>query len=372
MLKFTKKIKLYKGRITVLFLTLLIFSACSAPSNLFIINEIGFQPPETKESMIYALPRTSLKVTVHYKKDVFIPGPYADYALKLLGIPGVQKQRFEQYSINSVDVQEIVEPDPERFYSVNVIEGSPDLSKLDFAVEKKLIITGDYSINTSMILPLQVSDQSNLLYTDVTMEPNVEMKSTTIYKTILTDTSFVKIPVTSEQMERKTIDKKAEEAAKLILEIRSDRYYIAAGLLDPFPDNYDMATSISSLDRLEQDYLSLFIGKEFTESFSKDYFVIPEGTLERENFQLDKFSKQHGIGDPEGENLFLHVEPEGNASSYRNRLPQQPESDAYNRFYYRLPEVCEVNVEYAEEILFIKRLHIFQSGVLVNTKIAEF
>jgi hypothetical protein len=302
---------------------------------------------------------------------VFIPGPYADYALKMLGIPGVQKLRDEQYSISSVDVQEIVEPDPERFYSVSVIEGSPDLSKFDFAVEKKLIITGDYSINTSMNIPLQLSDQSNLTYTDVTMEPNMEMKSTTIYKTILTDTSFVKIPVTSEQMERKTIERKAEEAAKLILEIRSDRYYIAAGLLDPFPDNYDMRTSISSLDRLEQEYLSLFIGKKFTQNFSKDYFVIPQGTLERETFQLDKFSKDKGVGDLEGDNLFLHVEPEGNASSYRNRLPQQPEPDVYNRFYYRLPEVCEVDVEFADETLFIKRLNIFQSGVLVNTRIAE-
>ncbi len=350
---------------------MILLSACSTPSNLFIINEIGFEPPETKESMIYALPRTSLKVTVNYMKEVFIPGPYADYGLKLLGIPGVQKQRDEQYSITSVDVKDIVEPDPGRYYSVNVVEGTPDLSKFDFAVEKKLIITGDYNINTSMNLPLQLSDRSNLTYTDVTMEPNEEMKSTTIYKTIINDTSFIKIPVTSEQMERKTIERKAEEAAKLILEIRSDRYYIAAGMLDPFPDNYDMQTSITSLDRLEQEYLSLFIGKKFTQSFSKDYFVIPEGSLEKETFQLDKFSRHKGVGDLEGGNLFLHVEPEGNASGYRNRLPQQPESDAYNRFYYRLPEVCEVDVEFAGEILFIKRLNIFQSGVLVNTKVAE-
>lgn len=190
-----------------------------------------------------------------------------------------------------------------------------------------------------------------------------------MYKTILTDTSFIRVPVVSEQLERKTMEKKAEEAAKLILEIRSDRYYLAAGIVDPFPQNFELSTALNELDELEEKYLSLFIGKSYIQSFYREYYIVPEGSIETEEFSLDTFSSETGFysaGSDSGKELLLEINPEGKTRSLRNLLPQQPEESVFNKLYYRMPEIAIVNLYEGEDLIHKERLTIFQSGALVN------
>lgn len=357
-------------RIIPFLVVFLCMFSCSSP-NRFIVSNLGYEPVEVKESLIYSLPQTSLKVTINYKREIFIPGPYADYAMKLLGIQGVQKSRQERYGLVSASAEEIIETDASQFYSINAIEGTIDRSVVDWAKANNLIIYGDYDFNTRIDVPVQQDLRADILFKDVTMEPNTEFKTETIYKTVLTDTSFIRVPVTSEQMERKTLEKKAEEAAKLILEIRTDRYYISAGLLDPFPVNFEMNTALQKLDKLEQEYLSLFIGKSYTENFSKDYFVTPEGSLDNELIELDKFSSDNGLNKEGNEILRVVIEPDGNSESFRNLLPQRPEGEDYNRFYYRIPELCKVKVMGNNEVIYFTRMSIYQAGSLVSIKLRE-
>lgn len=354
-------------RYLLLTLALILATSCSTPSR-FIVSNMGYEPAETIESVIYALPKTSLKVKVDFRRDVFVPGPYADYTTKLLGIEGVRKHRQELYTLISAEVSEVIEPDASHFYSINSIEGEFDRSFLEWAESKKLVLAGDYRLNTSFEVPELYSGNQPIYFKDVTMESNVELKTETIYKTILTDTSFLTVPVTSEQIQRKTLETKAAEAAKLILEIRSDRYYISAGLLDPYPDNFDIQTALASLDKLESEYLSLFIGKSYSENFAKEFFITPKGLLENEVFELGRFSSEKGITNEGGEKIQLVVKPDGNSASFRNLLPQQPESEVSNKFYYRIPEICEVQVQSEGKILFQNRMSIYQSGMLVNVK----
>ncbi|MCF8227072.1 MAG: DUF4831 family protein [Bacteroidales bacterium] len=342
--------------------------ACTVPGR-FLVTDLGFEPEGTEESCVYTLPRTTLKVTVQYQHELFIPGPYADYAQRLLGIEDVQKNREESFTVKDVVISRFVEPDLEKVFSLNMIQGEVNDDFLHWADNNDLIIRENYNSEIPIKVYSSGKGSTGILYKDVTMESNMEMKKETIYKTIITDTSFVRVPVTTEQMEMKTIGKKAEEAAKLILEIRSDKYYVAAGLIDPFPDNFDMKTSLEGLDQLEEAYLSLFIGKSFAESFVKEYLVSPEGLSESESYELDMFNFQKGITEDEGEPLMLEIVPQGNATSYRNLLPQEPEEDSYNRFYFRIPEVCNVSVYLSEQVLCKKRMTIFQAGPLVNQKV---
>ncbi len=352
-------------------LTIFLFVSCSAPMR-FIVTNLGYEPDESNGSIIYALPKTSLKVSLSFRRDLFIPGPYADYAQRMLGIDGAQKVRTERYSVNGVTMEAFAEPDGNRFFTLNQLQGYVDWEKLISAESNGLILRGNFGIKSDIIQPLKEQQSApELIFKDVTMESNVEMKQQTMYKTIITDTSFINVPVTSQQMERKTLEKKAEEAAKLILEIRSDRYFLAAGIVDPFPDNFDMKTALGALDKLEADYLSLFVGKSYSEQLQKEYIVSPEGATEDEKILLDKFSAQTGIEDPDGENIEIEISPEGNARSFRNLLPQQPEPESYNLFYYRIPEVCNISINLADQTLLRKKLSIYQSGSLVSEKIGE-
>lgn len=357
-------------RIFLILLPFLLVVACSAP-NRFLVTGVGYEPLENNSTMVYALPRTGLKVHIDYQKDVFIPGPYADFAQRQLGIEGVGKKRSEHWRIAGVSIETTTEPDLNQVYSVAGIEGTPDSEVLNRAEEKGLILRGDYTINTTIGTLSGQKDPGGVLFKDVTMEPNVEMKEETIYKTLITDTSFVRVPVTTEQMERKTIERKAEEAARLILEIRSDRYYLAAGLVDPLPAGFDMKTAMAGLDRLEEEYLSLFIGKSYSTHITREYFLLPAGSLEQERHSLELFSETQGIGAGEASPVELLITPEGNARSLRNLLPQEPEAELYNHFYYRIPEICDVTVVYGQKELARKRATIYQSGALVREKVSE-
>ncbi len=84
-------------RLIIFGLLLMMIGSCTAP-NRFIVTNLGYEPEEMKESVVYALPKNSLKVSLTYEKNVIIPGPYADYALKLLGIENVPKKRSQDYS----------------------------------------------------------------------------------------------------------------------------------------------------------------------------------------------------------------------------------------------------------------------------------
>lgn len=350
--------------------TMLFLVSCSTPGR-FIVTGLGYEPVETDESIIYALPQTGLKIGLNYQKDVFIPGPYADYAQRMLGIEGVQKVRSEKYTIRNVAVAPYTEPDGNAFYTISFLEGETDRDLIDRAELKNLILRGDYLTNTDIAVHSSREMGNGVHYRDVTMQPNVEMQEHTIYKTLITDTSFVRVPVTTQQMERKTLEKKAEEAAKLILEIRSDRYYLSAGLVDPLPAGFDIKTAMEGLDRLEEEYLSLFIGKSFSEDFLKEYYLVPKGTVAQERFVLDRFSASEGFVSEDGEAIELTIKSIGNSSSYKNLLPQAPEPESFNRLYYRIPELCDVSVTLADRPLSYNRISIFQSGALVSEKAGE-
>jgi len=317
------------------------------------------------------LPQTSLKIGIGYEKQVFLPGPYCDYSLKLLGINGVNRTRTEAYKINNTTVKKLVEADRDHFYTVNVIEGVFDSEVINSLVQSGYILTDKLYAEEEIVQSGgEVYSLDGIPYKDVTMESNIELTKQTIYKTILTDTSFVRVPIISEQLERKTLEKKAEEAAKLILEIRSDRYYIAAGLLDPYPQSFDINTALATLDRLEDEYLSLFIGKSYTQRYYREFFVTPTGSLDPQQFSLGSFSSEKGFS-AEGvssDQIKIEIEPEGTTKSMRNLLPQLPEEEMYNKLYYRIPEMTNVFILQGNKLIHHERLAIYQLGAMVNVK----
>lgn len=357
-------------KLSIFITVFLLFISCSVQQR-FVVSKLGYEPPEVVSSEIYILPRSVIKAGIEYEHILFIPGPYALYAQRMLGIEGAEKERSESYSLTNVELMNYTEIDDEHQYSINLLDGELDNNLLLNLEKSGYIHRAPLKDDIQIDLPYKPGQPYRVLYDDVTMESNVELKQQTIYKTIITDTSFVRVPVTSQQMERKTLEKKAEEAAKLILEIRSDRYFLAAGLVDPFPDNFDMNTALEALDRLETEYLSLFIGKTFKEQIRKEYIVDPSGSIGEEVLKLDLFSPSKGLGTEDGSAINLVIRNESNAQSLRNLLPQQPEESGSNRIYYRIPGRCTLSVEFEGEKLHQSRMNIFQAGALVNEKAAE-
>ena len=105
-------------RFTYIFVALLILVGSCTPATKFIVTNIGYEPEEVQESLIYGLPQTNLLIGVQYQKEVFLPGPYCDYALKHLGINGVNRSRTEAYKITGTELKKSIELDPDHIYSL--------------------------------------------------------------------------------------------------------------------------------------------------------------------------------------------------------------------------------------------------------------
>ena len=351
----------------IIFATFII-GGCAVQPARFQVSHLGYEPPKQLRSRVYSIPLDRFKITVEVEEEIFIPGPYSDYAQKLLGIEGAGDTRTETHQVLTVELEKHSTFDPNHIYSLSVLQGEPDLSRLKVLAAEELVLVDLFDGSATTYPFLFTGREAEPGYTDLSMESNVEVTRHTIYKTIITDTSFMQVPVTTEQLERKTLERKAEEAAKLILEIRTDRYYLSSGLVDPFPVEFELETALDRLDRLEREYLSLFIGKSFRNTYQKEFLLEPGTALENEVIVLDRFNSTNGFG-TEGEPLQVSIQSGGEIESHRNLFPQEPEADVPNFIYYRVPGWCVLKVELGEVELVTHQTGIFQKGALVREKL---
>ncbi|MBN2261480.1 MAG: DUF4831 family protein, partial [Prolixibacteraceae bacterium] len=70
------------------------------------------------DGFVYALPRNGIVVNVDVRAETYIPGPYAQYASKYLGIEKPVLKKETKFEIISVDVNLFTEPDPNAVFKI--------------------------------------------------------------------------------------------------------------------------------------------------------------------------------------------------------------------------------------------------------------
>jgi len=355
------------GYLVVLILSL---SAC-APTTSLQVTRLGFEPEEVQEKVIYALPQTLLKISITYNKHVQIPGPYAQYGEKYLGIRNCITKRSENWQIMQAGISAFSEIDPDNYYVINALSGNIPNGTLQQLIDKGFVNEGSLAVDEDFAKPFMMRENSGnpIVFNDVTVDPYQEQKQETMYKTIVTDTSFVQVPVNRTILEKKTLEQKAEEAANFILELRLSRFELLSGYGEVFPDGEAMQATINKMDQLEKEYISLFAGKSYGETFTREQYIIPESQQDKKSYTIGYFSDQLGFVPAsleEGSPVRVEILPSGKTRSLRNLIPQNPEEDAYNQIYYRLPDVADVRILRGDNELVQKRLNIFQLGALVS------
>jgi hypothetical protein len=352
----------------------LVLSGCATTTQLQV-TKLGFEPAESVEKIIYALPQTMMKIGIQYEKNVIIPGPYGQYGEKYLGLKNCATERSENWIITGVNSEDITEIDPNHYYVINAISGSIPYETFNKLKSNGYIAEGSLSLNEEILLPFGSNGlvENNVVFNDVTVKPYVEQKQETMFKTIVTDTSFVQVPVSRTVLEKKTHAQKAEEAANFILELRLSRFELLSGYGDVFPNGEAMAATLKKLDQLESEYLSLFTGKQYSETYTREFYITPEQDEKDKQYSLAIFSGRLGFvptSIDEGSPLTVEIEPAGKTRSLRNLMPQAPEAEVYNQIYYRLPDVADIRVKWNGEHLHHKRITIYQLGALVSVPIS--
>ncbi len=363
---------LMKQYIIFLFAVILI-SGCATTTPLQVqVTPLGEEPAEVKEQYIYTLPETVLKVEVMVNLTKTIPGPYWEYAEKYLGIKDVVTQKSNRWEISHVTVTAHNELDPQQVYSLNVIDGAYNPDFLDPFIKMGLIIDGAGTVHETLDGTGRLDLGEWKPYTDLGVYPNFEERKETMFKTIVTDTGFVQVPVQRSVVEQKSVSRKAQEAADFLLELRLRRFDMLTGEYEVFPDGEAMAAAIQKLDQLEASYLSLFTGKSITASARRSWFIVPRSGSALSRYPLGLFSGQLGFVPEElneGDPLEVRIEPLGKTESLKIPGSSPAGNSSVNRLFYRMPDVASLKVILGGEVLSEERISIFQSGSLVGTSI---
>jgi hypothetical protein len=329
------------------------------------VTPLGQEPKDTEAKFLYALPQTVLKVELTVREERSVPGPYWEYAERYLGLKEVVKRNSSRWSIWDVAVDVHSEMDPRHFYSLNVLEGTFDGSSWIPYLQAGTVLTGTETIHESVKgNGLQSTHEANYLrYEDLGVNNNFEERTETMYKTIVTDTAFVQVPVQRTVVEQKSSSTKAKEAADLLLELRTRRFEMLTGEYEVYPDGEAMGASIQKLDQMEASYLSLFVGKTITKIMKRTWFIVPETGGNTSTYPLDIFSDLLGFVPKdlmEGKPLEAVITPLGltqKAGDYFSIA-----SVPGNSLVYRIPDVAELKIMLGEEALSTHRISIYQSG----------
>jgi hypothetical protein len=350
-----------------------LMSACATIEPVKLqVTPLGQESSKAKDQYVYVLPQTVLKVEVTLREVRSVPGPYWEYAEKYLGLKEVVKTKSSQWNIWDVAIGQHLELDPQHFYSLNVIEGILDGASLTPYLEKGIILSGTETIDESIKgNGLQSTSRDNFVrYDDMGVNNNFEERTETMYKTIVTDTAFVEVPVQRTVVEQKSSATKAKEAANFILELRTRRFEMLTGEYEVFPDGEAMGASIQKLDQMEASYLSLFTGKTITRVMKRTWFIVPETGVDPSSYSLDVFSNQLGFVPAamnEGQQLMVMINPMGKTirvGGYFSANSVPP-----NALLYRIPDLVELKVMLGEQALATHRISIYQSGHLLTAPI---
>jgi hypothetical protein len=311
----------------------------------------------SENSIIYALPRTYLKISVEVTKTTTIKGPYAEYAQKYLGIFDVPLENSTSYKISSIDLQPVNEPDPNCYYAITF---------KNFPENLRTLLTN----NCGLILYQQPVENKSDIYNEKEfyifdsryIDETLKEKTDTLYKTIIKDSSIIKIPVFKKQIQAKSDEDLIKETAHELIKIRKRRLKLARGEYEFHPDGETLKVMFAELQKQEDEYLTLFQGIKHVEKQIYNFLILPDQNLSET--KVASFDNIKGINNAEVENFItLKFNPETDIKTNTSNTGKQ---DFSNTIFYRTPVFFKIDILYNNEIVTKFRVPLYQFGLTHN------
>lgn len=323
------------------------------------VEKLSSESEIKKSGIIYTLPKTKLNIKVDIVKTTQYKGPFSEYANEYLGIKNVIKNNSTFYSIDDVTIKPTIVNDNNNTYllknyvksisSVDYYNGTNVISAINTSnkvLNKCEFNTKEFVVNTNYIP-----------FKDRTLKPLVVEKSDTIWKTLLIDSVYKRIPKINKAIAPRTVKEQAYLASRFILKIRKNRFKLAAGILDKMPNGKSLKQMIVELNKLEKNYLELFAGKTITDTANYKYSLVPDSNLTYKT--LFTFDKQKGISENSLYSITIIFEDENKVDSLvKNIIPLN------NQFVYRTAKTIKTRVFTGDKTIYNEELPIYQVGIL--------
>lgn len=194
--------------------------------------------PSTDPAVLqYAAPRSVVNVRITVEKQSVRSGPYARYAQRMLGVTAPLTDR-DTYTIRGVSLSADGSTSP-RTTGI-AANGSP-----------------------RAMIPIRC------------------------------DTAFMALTPDRMQMGGKSQEEMARDAANAIFRLRKQRLDLISGEMGENVFGDGMRAALAEIERLENEYTALFLGKRFTQTITKDYSVVP--SADTPDYTVAHFSEATGI-----------------------------------------------------------------------------
>lgn len=301
----------------------------------------------------YALQKSIIHVKLELQRNMFVPGPYAEFAEKFLGASAKQKAE-DVYRIKDVQLVTSVENDLTQLYSIKV-EGAAEFNTTAF---KKYF--GDFIIESAQNLHtgFSLADLSPVRFLDRGTE-------TTTYDKSGGNNALPLIPVIAD----KTPERRAKDAADYILLLRKRRTeLIGADVEAAYASNEAIKHALDEMKRMEDMYLSLFYGVYDDPIVLKYSFVI-DPVVDKEDYVLGYLSVDKGFSinnapSKQALSVNLKITPDMRAKQIPNTNHQA--------LPYRVPMGCNLQMILGNETIMAERIQLMQFGPLMYLPVSMF
>jgi len=313
-----------------------------------------------QSALVYGLPQTRLYFEIELSRTIVKKGPYAEYANRMLGLANVPMTDSETWQIKSIRINDRQEVDNKQLYTVSFTDYPQNLDKLLRFTKEGLLL--DVSARNVLINNQnQNSGKDDFQFVNIAVRGTTTEKVDTLFKTVVTDTEFVRIPVLQKKVMSKTTEEQARETAQQIFNIRQMRLDILIGNSDYHPDGTALKLLLQSLDQQEEQLLSLFNGARIESRQTVTYPALPEKPGNR--VELLYFSDKAGIVQKNTAGAKTVWYELGNVSAPASLTPMHQAKDI---IYYRIPQVVEVTAGVDRNSLAREYVTICQLGNIVS------
>lgn len=345
------------------FLILVLIAFSCAPTKITTTNIQDLASFET-DGNIYALPKTRVFITATAVHTTFTPGPYVRYAKSQLGIEGAQTSPSTTWEIENIELNRIIEPDPDHFYSIKE-EGKHCLFNETLILQEQGYLLFPSDINSFQYYNTpELESVQTIQHTDLSIRP-FYAKPKNASKQPGSNTS---IPTKQSNLSLKSTQEKANEAATFLFKIRKRRFKLLSGQYEVFPEAYALETSIAELNKLEQEYISLFIGTTSTDTIQRMFSFTPVANEKTQRFIPFKFSEEAGFiasNDAQGTPIIFEITNLETTNHIKSLALPSAVGPHQDIIFYRLSERASLKVLQGTNILLEAELPISQFGPLV-------
>jgi hypothetical protein len=310
--------------------------------------------PNTAEGIVYALPRTGLSITVKLVKESFRPGPYSLYAEKYLGYSNVNVTASDIWKIVGVKVQSFGEADPAAVYKTF----GPVASLVSLLPDGTIAGVNSGVVNESEVLRgsdfIDNSENPAILFPDQSSDDQYDTE-------ILPETGEEKLMIKTNEM-------KAREAADYLFRLRKKRAFTILNPSDGVPeDGKGYEVFVQQVEKLEKEYVSLFLGKSFETEKEFTFNYIP-GNDNIKNEVLFRFSEEKGIlpkSDISGKPISIEMIKEQKLySSIETLIQTNGSNSGRSGLFYRIPVTASIVISEGINNLYSGRITVAQFGLI--------